>query len=147
LDFLNNQCFVHRRRPKPVLYGYRFREEYYVSGGSGYVLTRQGLQLFGSYMHNNLMYSRCNSSMEDVMVGLCLKKIFELAPHDQIKDLTIVGETIDDQGRERFHPVAFHNHFNGPPDKSKRLWIHFKPFHHNLFVSFIFLFLLSYLYF
>jgi hypothetical protein len=130
--------FVNRRRPQPVLYGYRFREDYYVSGGSGYVLTRQGLELFGSYMQYNWAYSGCNSSMEDVMVGLCLQSIFQLAPYDKIKDLTIVGETIDDQGRERFHPLAFRLHFNGPKNKTKREWIYFRPFHPNLLVCFIF---------
>jgi len=136
------KCFVNSRRPQPILYGYRFHEGYYVSGGSGYVLTRQGLELFGSYMQNNWIYGTCNSSMEDIMIGLCLQKIFELAPYDKIKDLTIVGETIDHQGRERFHPLAFRLHFNGPSNKTKREWIHFRPFHHNLFLGFIFLSLL-----
>lgn len=128
----------NRRRPKPVLYGYRFREDQYVSGGSGYVLTRAGLQLFGSHIHNNSTYSRCNASVEDMMVGTCLQKAFELSPTDQTKDLTIIGETVDDVGRERFHPLAFRLHFNGPTNKMKREWIHFRPFHHNLFVSFTF---------
>ncbi|CAF0956706.1 unnamed protein product [Adineta steineri] len=122
-----------KRRPKPVLYGYRFREDYYVSGGSGYVLTRKGLDLFGSYMNDNLLYARCNSTMEDMMVGSCLQIIFSLALSNEIKDLTLVGETIDDQGRERFHPLTFRVHFNGPKNKTKREWIYFRPFHHNLF--------------
>jgi hypothetical protein len=117
------------------LYGYRFREDYYVSGGSGYVLTRQGLSLFSSQMHSNSMYALCNSSMEDMMVGLCLQKIFSFVPYEQIKDLTLVGETIDEQGRERFHPLNFRLHFNGPANKTKREWIHFRPFHQNVFVS------------
>lgn len=132
--------FINRRRPKSLLYGYRFREDYYVSGGSGYVLTRQGLQLLGENLNNNITYSRCNSSMEDVMVGLCLHKIFDFAPDYKIKDLTIVGETNDDQGRERFHPLAFRLHFNGPSNKTQRQWVHFRPFHHNLFVCFIFIY-------
>jgi hypothetical protein len=78
--------------------------------------------------------------MEDTMVGLCLKKIFELAPRNEIKDLTIAGETVDDEGRERFHPLPFRVHFNGASNKTKREWIYAKAFHHNLFVSFSFLF-------
>jgi hypothetical protein len=74
--------------------------------------------------------------MEDMMVETCLKTIFRLAPYDQTKDLTIVGETIDHQGRERFHRLAFRLHFNGPANRSKREWAHFRPFHHNLFVCF-----------
>ncbi len=99
-------------------------------------------------MNDNLIYSQCNSTMEDMMVGTCLKTIFKLAPDDQTKDLTIVGESIDDQGRERFHPLGFRVHFNGPAYKNKREWIHFRPFHHNLFVSFSFFsFFLLYLLF
>jgi hypothetical protein len=116
------------------LYGYRFREDYYVSGGGGYVITHKGLELFGQYMSNNSTYSQCNISSEDMMVGSCFKKILQIAPYYQTKDLTIVGETIDNQGRERFHPLAFRLHFNGPANKFKREWIHNKPFHHNLFV-------------
>ncbi|CAF0818046.1 unnamed protein product [Rotaria sordida] len=122
-----------KRYPKPLLYGYRFREDYYVSGGAGYVLTRQGLDLFSSYMKNDSIYSQCNSPMEDMMVGKCLQKTLQLAPFHIKKDLTLIGETIDQHGRERFHPLAFRIHFNGPSNKTKREWIHYKPFHHNLF--------------
>jgi hypothetical protein len=86
--------------------------------------------------------------VEDMMVGTCLERAFELAPNDQTKDLTIVGETVDDEGRERFHPLAFRAHLNGPLNKTMREWFHFRPFHHNLFVSFIlsfFLFFLSFI--
>jgi hypothetical protein len=124
---------INRRRPKPVLYGYRFREDYYVSGGGGYVITNEGLNLFGKYMNDDFQYSRCNLSSEDMMVGTCFKKLIEIKENSE-KDLTVVGETIDNQGRERFHPLAFRLHFNGPSIKFKREWIHVKPFHHNLFV-------------
>lgn len=131
--------FLFRRYPKPVLYGYRFREDYYVSGGAGYVLTRQGLELFGSYINNNLTYSQCTGPMEDMMVGKCLQKAFELAPYHIIEHLTLVGETVDQHGRERFHPLNFRVHFKGPLNKTKREWIHYRPFHHNIWVK-LFLF-------
>ncbi|CAF4612495.1 unnamed protein product [Rotaria sp. Silwood2] len=115
------------------LISYRFREDYYVSGGAGYILTRKGLDLFSSYMKNDSIYSQCNSSMEDIMVGQCLKNILQLLPFHIRKDLELVGETVDEHGRERFHPLAFRIHFNGPSNKTKREWIHFRPFHHNLF--------------
>lgn len=98
------------------------------------MLTRQGIQLFSSHMNNNLNYSRCRSTMEDMMVGLCLKNILQIKSNEQMEDLTVTGETVDHEGRERFHPLAFRIHFNGPGDKTKREWIHFRPFHHNLFV-------------
>lgn len=122
-----------RKRPAPLLYGYRFREDYYVSGGAGYVLTRQALQLFGSHLHDNILYAQCNASMEDMMVGTCLQKVLE---QQAVFHYPIVGESIDEDGRERFHPLTFRVHFNGPGNKSKREWIHYRPFHHNLFVSF-----------
>ncbi|CAF1259484.1 unnamed protein product [Adineta ricciae] len=122
-----------KRYPKPILYGYRFREDYYVSGGSGYVITRDGLRLFSSYMNDDVKYSMCNSSMEDMMVGLCLQRIFDFAPSDQTKHYQYVGDTIDQHGRERFHPLTFRVHFKGPANKTKREWIHFRPYHHNLF--------------
>ncbi len=81
------------------------------------------------------------------MVESCLQKAFQLAPTDQTKDYTIIGETIDDEGRERFHPLNFRVHFNGLLNKSERSWIHFRSFHHNLFVSFSFSFYLIYLFF
>lgn len=98
-------------------------------------------------MINDTHYSQCNSTMEDMMVGLCLKKIFQYEFYDKAKHLKLVGETIDQHGRERFHPLSFRLHFNGPLNKTKREWIHFKPFHHNLFVSFTFflLYFISYL--
>lgn len=86
-------------------------------------------------MNDNKMFSQCNLTSEDKMVGTCFKKIFQIAPYQKIKHLTIVGDTIDNQGRERFHPLAFRLHFNGPSNKFKREWIHFRPFHHNLFVN------------
>ncbi|UJR38581.1 hypothetical protein I4U23_031245 [Adineta vaga] len=122
-----------KRLPRPILYGYRFREDYYVSGGSGYIVTREGLNLFGSYMNDNSTYSLCNSTMEDMMIGLCFQRIFSFASPEQTKDLILVGETIDNQGRERFHPLTFRVHFNGPSNKTKREWIHFRAFHHTLF--------------
>jgi hypothetical protein len=55
-----------------------------------------------------------------MMVGTCLEKAFELAPNDQTKDLIIIGETVDDEGRERFHSLAFRVHLNGLLNKIKR---------------------------
>ncbi len=81
------------------------------------------------------------------MVGSCFKKIFQLAPKDETKDLIIVGETIDDEGRERFHHQPFRVHFDGPSNKTKRHWIYDKLFHHNLFVSFVFIFYLIFIFY
>ncbi|CAF3315494.1 unnamed protein product [Rotaria socialis] len=121
-----------KRYPKPVLYGYRFGEDY-VSGGAGYVITREGLNLFSSHIKNDSIYSQCNSTMEDMMIGKCFEKVFQIESHENIKHLTLVGETIDQHGRERFHPLAFRLHFNGPLNKTNREWIYYRPFHPTLF--------------
>lgn len=34
--------------------------------------------------------------------------------------------------RERVDQLPCRLHFNGPTDKTRREWIHFRPFHHNL---------------
>lgn len=70
------------------------------------------------------------------MIGKCLEKIFQIESHEKIKHLTLVGETIDQHGRERFHPLTFRLHFNGPLNKTNREWIYYRPFHPTLFVSF-----------
>ena len=119
---------------RSLLFGYRFKEGNYVSGGAGYLLTRRALQIFEQYFSDEQFYLHCNSSMEDQMVGQCLQLALGWLPSNEKTNLRLIGETIDDEGRERFHPLPFRIHFNGPANKSKREWIHFRPFHHNLFV-------------
>jgi len=34
-------------------------------------MAHKGVQLFAKHMKNNLIYSQCNSTMEDMMVGTC----------------------------------------------------------------------------
>ena len=133
---LNGKRF--RSSVRSLLYGYRFGENGHLSGGASYVLTREGLTFFGEYLDDPWTYSRCNSSMEDLMVKNCLELVFQLAPNRLTKDFTLIGETTDSNGKERFHPLAFRLHQNGPANKTKREWIHFRPFHHNLFVRLYF---------
>lgn len=72
-------------------------------------------------MINDTFYSQCSSIMEDIMVRLCLKNIFQFEFYNKAKDLTLVKETIDQHGRERFHSLSFRLHFNGPlNNKNKR---------------------------
>ena len=128
------QLNVFRSAVRSLMYGYRFGENGHLSGGASYVLSREGIRFFEEYLTDPWTYSRCNSSMEDLMVKTCLELIFQLSPERRTRHFNLIGETIDAEGRERFHPLAFRLHFNGPANKSKREWIHSRPFHPTLFV-------------
>ncbi|CAF0748362.1 unnamed protein product [Didymodactylos carnosus] len=119
--------FLHEIKSNPsFLYGFRFREKYYVSGGAGYLLHKRALHLLGERLQDDEFYKTCNVSMEDIMVGQCLELL--TANQDNI-----VGESIDEHGRERFHPLAFPVHYRGPKNRTHQQWIHFRPYHHILF--------------
>lgn len=124
-------------RIESLLFGYRFREGYYVSGGAGYLLTHRALKLFNKHFLDDQIYSICNSTMEDMMVGGCLRLALDMTPTKQKENLRLIGESIDSNGRERFHPLPFRIHYNGPANKTKRAWIYFRAFHPNIFVNYL----------
>jgi glycoprotein-N-acetylgalactosamine 3-beta-galactosyltransferase len=95
----NMRLFLADKDPKqPVTYGYNFKvivENGYHSGGGGYLLSNEALKRLGSRLTANL--SNCqNTGTEDVDVGRCLRKLN-----------VSMGESIDEKGRERFHPLSF----------------------------------------
>ncbi|NXI38446.1 C1GTB galactosyltransferase, partial [Galbula dea] len=78
----------------PLYFGKRFRpfvRQGYMSGGAGYVLSKEALRRFveafasGTCTHT--------SAVEDVALGQCLEKVGVL-----------VGDSRDTRGRETFHP-------------------------------------------
>ena len=89
---------------QPVTYGYDMKlivDRGYHSGGAGYVLSNEALKRIGSQLVSN--YSFCpNSGVEDVDVAKCLRK------------LSVYPEkSIDEMGRERFHPFDVGTHLMG----------------------------------
>lgn len=73
----------------------------YHSGGGGYLLSREALSRLGSALTKD--YKSCaNTGTEDVDVGRCLRTL-GVSP----------GTSIDELGRERFHPLSIEAHYYG----------------------------------
>ncbi len=89
---------------QPVTYGFDFKvivDRGYHSGGAGYVLSNEALRRVGSKLVED--YKFCpNSGVEDVDVAKCLRKV-SVYP----------GKSIDEMGRERFHPFDVGTHLMG----------------------------------
>lgn len=89
--------FLSRRSSrKPVYYGYRFKpyvHQGYMSGGAGYVLSRQALkQMVEQGFSNNLKEcDLADAEEEDVLMGRCLEAVGVEA-----------GDTRDARGRPTF---------------------------------------------
>jgi glycoprotein-N-acetylgalactosamine 3-beta-galactosyltransferase len=87
-----------------VTYGYDFKtivERGYHSGGGGYVLSKSAFNLIGSKLTED--YKFCpNSGTEDVDVAKCLRKL-KVFP----------DQSLDEVGRERFHPLDIESHYKG----------------------------------
>lgn len=85
----------------PVYFGRRFKpyiRQGYMSGGAGYVLSREALNRFVlTAMHDSRRCRRDVVGVEDVEMGECLAAVGVAA-----------GDSRDEHGRERFHPF--------PPD-------------------------------
>jgi glycoprotein-N-acetylgalactosamine 3-beta-galactosyltransferase len=88
----------------PVTYGFDFRtivDRGYHSGGAGYVLSNEALQRIGLKLTENVEYCP-NSGTEDVDIAKCLRKL-GVYPE----------KSIDEKGRERFHPFDVATHLLG----------------------------------
>ena len=97
----------------PVTYGYDFKvivKGGYESGGAGYVLSRESLHRIGSLLHKNI--SGCpDSGFEDVDVACCLR------------DLNVyTNKSLDDLGRERFHPFDIKTAVTGNFPSGADVW-------------------------
>ena len=93
---------------QPVTYGFDFKaivEHGYHSGGAGYVLSNEALKRIGSKLTTD--YNFCpNSGTEDVDIAKCLRKL-----------AVFPNKSIDEIGRERFHPFDVGTHLlGGYPD-------------------------------
>ena len=83
-------------------------DNYFNSGGAGYVISRSALSKF---YHKGLDNRNCNperhTPMEDVMIAQCLRKEFNIN----------IEDTRDNDGRERFHPFSPGSHYSWRPPK------------------------------
>ncbi|VDL91961.1 unnamed protein product [Schistocephalus solidus] len=80
----------------PMLLGRRFQKyvaQGYASGGAGYVLSRAGLKAIAEGMLRNATGCEPSLKSEDYLMGLCAQKV----------GVKLI-DTLDEYGRETFHP-------------------------------------------
>ncbi|XP_010872487.2 glycoprotein-N-acetylgalactosamine 3-beta-galactosyltransferase 1 [Esox lucius] len=92
----NLRLLLSRFSPnRPVYLGRRFRQHVhqgYMSGGAGYVLSREAVRLYAMAVYNGTC--TLSTSPEDLELGTCLQKLGVPA-----------GDSRDHQNRETFHPL------------------------------------------
>ena len=120
----NLRKFVSDKNPSsPVTYGYDFKvivQNGYHSGGGGYLLSNEAFKRLGGMLNNDYKYcpntgKKCLAFIffslyfififlgtEDVDIARCLRRLG-----------VYPNKSIDDSGRERFHPLSISGHYNG----------------------------------
>ncbi|XP_039963709.1 glycoprotein-N-acetylgalactosamine 3-beta-galactosyltransferase 1-like isoform X1 [Bactrocera tryoni] len=95
----NLRAFLYQFSPDaPVYFGCKFHpfvKQGYMSGGAGYVLSRAALRRFAEVAAANSTACSQNQLSEDKEMGICLQNAGVVA-----------GDARDDEGAERFHPLA-----------------------------------------
>ena len=89
---------------QPVTYGFDFKtivDHGYHSGGAGYVLSSEALKRIGPKLSPGDSFCP-NSGTEDVDIAKCLRKVG-----------VYPDKSIDEKGRERFHPFDVATHLIG----------------------------------
>lgn len=117
----NLRHFLHPYDPEaPVYFGYRFRATYphgYMSGGAGYVLSRDALRRLNIVAFNSSKLCPVSFRPEDRQIGYCLINVG-----------VVTGDSRDEHGRERFLPL---NPRHLIPEIPQNNWLHktyfFKP--------------------
>ncbi|XP_061146736.1 glycoprotein-N-acetylgalactosamine 3-beta-galactosyltransferase 1-B [Syngnathus typhle] len=97
---------------EPVYYGRRFKpyvKQGYMSGGAGYVLSKEALRRFVQGFQNKVCTH--TSSVEDLALGQCMEKVGVLA-----------GDSRDTLQRETFHPFIPEQHLTAKFPKSFWYW-------------------------
>ncbi|XP_022219639.2 glycoprotein-N-acetylgalactosamine 3-beta-galactosyltransferase 1-like [Drosophila obscura] len=95
----NLRYFLYPYDPEAALYfGHKFRTDFpqgYMSGGAGYVLSRDALRRLNLFALNNTRFCPENKQAEDRQIGKCLRNVGVVA-----------GDSRDEEGQERFLPLA-----------------------------------------
>ncbi|KAI1886129.1 hypothetical protein AGOR_G00210830 [Albula goreensis] len=108
----NLRYFLSKHDPeRPIYFGRRFRpfvKQGYMSGGAGYVLSKEALRRFVE----GFRVGKCThtSSIEDMALGKCMEILKVEA-----------GDSRDKNNRETFHPFPPQKHLVRAPG-SKRSW-------------------------
>ncbi|XP_041639045.1 glycoprotein-N-acetylgalactosamine 3-beta-galactosyltransferase 1-B-like [Cheilinus undulatus] len=97
---------------EPIYFGRRFKpyiKQGYMSGGAGYVLSKEALRRFVEGFKNKVCTH--TSSTEDLEMGRCMEKVGVLA-----------GDSRDSLHRETFHPFVPEQHLTYKFPKSFWYW-------------------------
>uniref|UniRef100_A0A1A8RLH0 N-acetylgalactosaminide beta-1,3-galactosyltransferase n=2 Tax=Nothobranchius rachovii TaxID=451742 RepID=A0A1A8RLH0_9TELE len=97
---------------EPIYFGRRFKpytKQGYMSGGAGYVLSREALRRFVEGFTNKVCTH--TTSVEDLAMGQCMEKVGVLA-----------GDSRDTSHRETFHPFVPEQHLTAKFPKSFWYW-------------------------
>ncbi|XP_075706270.1 glycoprotein-N-acetylgalactosamine 3-beta-galactosyltransferase 1-like [Rhinoderma darwinii] len=97
---------------EPVYFGKRFKpfaKQGYMSGGAGYVLSKEALNRFVEGFRTGACQHR--TSVEDLALGQCMEKMGVIA-----------GDSRDTEKRETFHPFPPESHLTEHFDKSYWYW-------------------------
>lgn len=80
---------------------YQFTQSLIYKGGAGYVLSKEAFGRLGRQLEKNQSYCQITGT-EDVDVARCLRRLG-----------VYPNKSIDEQGRERFHPLDLGYHYLG----------------------------------
>lgn len=97
---------------EPIYFGKRFKpyaKQGYMSGGAGYVLSKEALRRFVEGFRTNVCTH--TTPVEDLALGQCLEKMGVLA-----------GDSRDTLQRETFHPFVPEHHLTSKFSKSFWYW-------------------------
>ncbi|XP_075449283.1 glycoprotein-N-acetylgalactosamine 3-beta-galactosyltransferase 1-like [Ascaphus truei] len=97
---------------QPIYFGKHFKpyiKQGYMSGGAGYVLSKEALKRFVEGFHTKVCSH--TTSVEDLALGHCMEKMGVIA-----------GDSRDTERRETFHPFTPESHLTGKFSKSFWYW-------------------------